>query len=259
MSEKTPLLSVDGVSLEFGGLRALNSVSCEVATASVVGIIGPNGAGKTSLLNCISGFYRPQHGKIRLGDTDILGLSPVTLARLGIARTFQGVQLIGEATVLDNVLLGRHVVGRTSVISGMLYIGRARAKELSHLQFAESVLDRIGIRHLSRTRVSDLPFGVQRLVEIARAMAMEPRVLLLDEPTSGMNRSERDAIGKVIRQLREQEDVTEVIVEHDVRFISDICDRVVVLNFGQKIAEGDPAEVLADSRVVEAYVGTGLL
>jgi branched-chain amino acid transport system ATP-binding protein len=245
---------VSDLSLAFGGLQALNHVSLEVPRGHVVGVIGPNGAGKTSLLNCMSGYYRAQNGSIQMAGRDVRHLRPAAIARLGVARTFQAVQLIPDASVIENVLVGRHTRMRVNLLLAMLYVGPAMAAERRERARVEALLAELGIADLRDHEVSTLPYGQLRRVEIARALAAEANVLLLDEPTSGMNHSERAKIGSIIHAMRDQ-GLTQLIVEHDVRFISTVCDSVVVLNFGTVIAQGKPADVLSDEKVTEAYLG----
>lgn len=245
---------VSDLSLAFGGLQALNQVSLEVPRGHVVGVIGPNGAGKTSLLNCMSGYYRAQSGSIQMEGRDVMRMRPAAIARLGVARTFQAVQLIPDASVTENVLVGRHTRMRANLLLAMLYVGPAKAAERRERAHVEALLAELGIADLRDHEVSTLPYGQLRRVEIARALAAEANVLLLDEPTSGMNHAERAKIGSIIHAMRDQ-GLTQLIVEHDVRFISKVCDSVVVLNFGTVIAQGKPADVLSDEKVTEAYLG----
>jgi branched-chain amino acid transport system ATP-binding protein len=248
-------IAVSDLSLAFSGLQVLDHVSLEIPRGHVVGVIGPNGAGKTSLLNCMSGYYRAQSGSIQMVGRDVRRMSPAAIARLGVARTFQAVQLIPDASVIENVLVGRHTRMRRNLLLAMLYLGPAMAAERRERVRVEALLAQLGIADLRDHEVSTLPYGQLRRVEIARALATEANILLLDEPTSGMNHLERAKIGSIIHAMRDQ-GLTQLIVEHDVRFISEVCDSVVVLNFGTVIARGKPADALSDERVVEAYLGT---
>jgi branched-chain amino acid transport system ATP-binding protein len=252
-----PLLEIRDVTLRFKGLVALNRVSVEVRPGRVTGIIGPNGAGKSSLLNCVNNFYRPQEGSIVFdGGTDLGRLRPYEIARLGVARTFQGLEVIRAATVIDNILLGRHVHMRRGVLWASLFSGPSRAEEIDHRRRAEEVMAFLEIGKLRHARVGQLAYGRQKLVSIGRAIAMEPKVLLLDEPTAGLSFQEKAEVARLILRLRSEMGLTQVLIEHDVRLIGELCDHVYVLDFGNVIAEGPPAEVLTDQRVIEAYLGT---
>lgn len=257
MTARDAILGIDDVSLRFGGLQALDRVSIDVPRGSIIGIIGPNGAGKTSLLNCVSGAYRPQAGRIVFEGRELLGRRPWDIAAAGISRTFQSVQIVPAISVLDNVLIGRHIRQRRNLFAALLYWGLGSRVERAQCAFADEVLEQLGIAGLRDREASTLPYGQQRLVEIARALASEPRLLFLDEPTSGMNHSERADVAGVVQSLRRDQGLTQVIVEHDIGFIAELCDHVVVLNFGRIIARGTPQEVLDHPAVIEAYLGTG--
>lgn len=256
MSRGEPCLHIDHVDLWFGGTHALDDLDIEVREGEVFGIIGPNGAGKSSLLNCINGYYRPQAGRVRVGGRDITGMRPHEISRLGVGRTFQNIELSPESTVLQNVMLGRHTHIRTGVIREILYLGPARREEARNRARAEEMLAFLGLARLRHHPVSDLPYGQQKLVELARALAMEPTVLLLDEPTAGMTAGERADVAAQIRRLQQETGITQVLIEHDAGFIRELCDRVVVLDFGSIIALGPPEQVMDDPAVVEAYLGT---
>lgn len=251
----THQIVVDGVDLWFGGTHALSDVSFTAEPGHVFGIMGPNGAGKSSILNVLNGFYRPSSGSVRFGGDELVGMPPHRIARLGIARTFQTVELSLDQTVLDNLLLGRHVHNRVSVVEAALYLGRRH--EAHQREQVERVLEFLEMEHLRKRVVGTLPYGQQKLVEIGRALASEPEVLLLDEPTAGMNRAEKEDVARFIVRARSELGITQVLIEHDVRFMADLSDRLLVLDFGTQIAEGRPAEVLALPEVIEAYVGTG--
>jgi len=252
-----PLLKVSNVTLRFKGLVALNQVSLDVLKGQVVGIIGPNGAGKSSLLNCVNNFYRPQEGGLEFEGRDLRRLKPYQIARLGIARTFQGLEVIRAATVIDNVLLGRHIHMKRGVLSASLFYGPSRWEEIEHRRKAEEVMAFLEIGKLRSTNVGQLSYGQQKLVSIGRAIAMEPKLLLLDEPTAGLNFSEKGEVARLILRMKSEMGLTQVLIEHDVRLIGELCDYVFVLDFGNVIAQGPPQEVLQNSRVVEAYLGTG--
>jgi branched-chain amino acid transport system ATP-binding protein len=255
--EAQDVLSVDGVSLAFGGVRALSGVNLAVRRGSITGIIGPNGAGKTSLLNCIAGFYRPQQGRIRFEGADIGRVAPDRRAAMGIARTFQNIALFEGMTVLDNIKLGAHAHLSTGVLSALLYSRRARRDEMALRDEVEKdIIDFLEIEHLRRRTVGSLSYGLQKRVELARALAMRPKVLLLDEPIAGMNEEETEDMARFILDIQEERGVTIVLIEHDMGVVMDLCERITVLSSGQTIAEGTPAEIQADHEVVRAYLGT---
>jgi ABC-type branched-subunit amino acid transport system ATPase component len=248
-------LEVRDVSLRFGGIHALSEVSVSVQPGEIFGIIGPNGAGKTTLLNVMSGIYRPDSGSVFLNGVDATGKSLHRVARYGVARTFQQPSLLTSETVWTNVLLGRQLHLRRGVISNMIYWGGTRREERSHGMIAENALAMTGISHLKNRVVSSLPHGALRLVELARAMVMESKVLLLDEPASGMTLEERQEIASVLQRIRAEVGTAQVLIEHNVNFVSSLCDRILVLNFGQVIARGIPDEVLADPQVSLVFLG----
>jgi branched-chain amino acid transport system ATP-binding protein len=246
-----------GLKLAFGGVVALQGVSISAAANTTVGIIGPNGAGKTSLLNCLNGFYRPQSGTVKVNGHVVTGIAPHRIARLGVARTFQAMELVPEATVLENILLGCHIHGRTGVISGFLYWGRTLKEEIRLREIAEGVIEFLEIERLRYRLVGDLSAGQQKLIGLARALAAQPKILLLDEPSAGMNREERLDVARFILRIKYERPTTQVLIEHDLRFVRDLCDYVYVLNFGTLIAEGRPEEVFRDQAVIDAYTGSG--
>lgn len=251
-----PILSVDAMSLSFGGLKALSGVTFDVAPGSITAVIGPNGAGKTSLFNCISGFYHPSEGAIRFEGQDISRTHPPERARLGLARTFQNIALFRGMTVLDNIKLGRHAHMKTSLLEALVYWGRAQREEMElRAEIEEKVIDLLEINHIRNQPVATLPYGLRKRVELARALAMRPKVLMLDEPVAGMNREETEDMARFILDVKEEWGVTILMVEHDMGMVMDISDHVVVLNFGQVIARGRPAEVTANPDVIRAYLG----
>ena len=253
-----PALEVAGVSLSFGGLKALSDVSFAVRPGTITSVIGPNGAGKTSLFNAISGFYRPERGSVRLFGESIDRLPAPRRAALGLARTFQNIALFRGMTVLDNIKLGRHAHLRTNLLDALFFLGRARREETElRAEIEERVIDLLEIDHIRHAPVAALPYGLRKRVELARALAMRPRILMLDEPVAGMNREETEDMARFILDVRAEWDVTVLMVEHDMGMVMDISDHVVVLNFGQVIAAGGPAEVQNDPQVIAAYLGSG--
>jgi branched-chain amino acid transport system ATP-binding protein len=248
-------LSVKGVSKRFGGVTAVESVSVEVPKGRIMSVIGPNGAGKTSLLNMISGFYKPDTGSISLGAVDITASRPSEIAERGIARTFQNIALFSGLTVLDNLMLGRHVRMKSGVLSSFLYWGPTQREEIVHREACEEIIDFLKLQDLRKVPTSALAYGLRKRVELGRALALEPSVLLLDEPMGGMNQDEKEDMARYILDVNQERGVTVVLIEHDMGVVMDISDRVCVLDRGRKIAEGTPAEVQASPAVIAAYLG----
>jgi len=249
------LLEVAGVTVRFGALVALNDVSLDVRSGEVLAIIGPNGAGKTSLINVISGFYQPSQGRIRFKGRDRTSLRPPDVAALGIARTFQNVALFKGMTVLDNIMTGRLLKMRGSFLLEALYWGPAQRQELEHRAFVERIIDFLEIQAIRKTPAGRLPYGLQKRVELARALAAEPELLLLDEPMAGMNVEEKEDMCRFILDVNGEFGTTIVLIEHDMSVVMDISDRVVVLDYGRKIADGPPDLVRTDAAVIDAYLG----
>ncbi|WP_376788491.1 ABC transporter ATP-binding protein [Thermoflexus sp.] len=253
-------LQVRDVTLHFGGVTALANVSLDVYEGEILAIIGPNGAGKTSLLNCISGLYRPQKGSIRFIDREgrsheLTRMRPHQIARLGIARTFQNIELFRRMTVLDNLMLGRHVHMRGNVFTCAFYWGRQQKEEIAHRERVEEIIDFLEIEPIRYKVVGALPYGLQKRVELGRALALDPEILLLDEPMAGMNVEEKEDMARFILDINEERGITVVLIEHDMGVVMDISDRVVALDFGRVIAEGSPDEVRSNELVIKAYLG----
>ncbi len=252
-------LRIENVLLSFGGVAALTSINLEVRQSEILAIIGPNGAGKTSLLNCISGLYKPQRGRIILNDGqeehNLVKLRPHQIARLGIARSFQNIELFRHMTVLDNLMAGCHIHMKSGLLSCLIYWGPAQREQIAYREFIEDIIDLLEIESIRDKKVGTLAYGLQKRVELGRALAMKPALLLLDEPMAGMNAEEKEDMARFILDINEEHGVTIVLIEHDMGVVMDISDRVAVLNFGQKIAEGTPDEVRSNPLVIQAYLG----
>ena len=249
-------LEVNDLHLSFGGLAALSGVSLSVEPGEIFAIIGPNGAGKTCILNCVCRFYQPEKGRIAFEEKDISTLAPHKVSQLGIARTFQNIELFQGMTVLDNIKLGAHVHMRSGFLAGGFYWGKACREEMQlRKEIEEKIIDLLEIQAIRKKIVGTLPYGLQKRVELARALAMRPRILLLDEPMAGMNLEETEDMARFILDINQERDVTIVLIEHDMGVVMDISDRVYVLDFGTKIAEGSPEEIQHNEHVINAYLG----
>lgn len=251
----TALLEVEGLSIAFGGVSAVSNVDLAVGEGDICSVIGPNGAGKTTLFNLISGVLRPSAGRIRFLGRDITGMKPWKFAQIGIARTFQNLALFSHGTVIENILVGRHIHMRSTALESAFFLGRARREEVAARRKAEEIVDFLEIEEVRNMPVGALSYGLQKRVELGRALACEPKLLLLDEIVAGMNREETEDIARFVLDIREELGIPILMVEHDMQLVMDISDHIHVLNFGRKIAEGTPAEIKANPHVINAYLG----
>ena len=250
-------LHVDNVSLNFGGIKALQDVDFQVEAGEIFAVIGPNGAGKTSLINSINGFYKPQRGRIIFDGRDMSHIPPYKRAALGISRTFQNIALYTNATVLDNLMAARHIHMKSNMLTGALFWGPAQREEIAHRRLVEEIIDFLELEHIRKSVVGTLSYGLRKRVELGRALALEPSLLLLDEPMAGMNIEEKEDMARYILDIHELQGTTIMLIEHDIGLVMDISHHIAVIDFGRKIGEGSPAEISQNEAVIAAYLGAG--
>ena len=255
MTSRSTVLRVQEINLVFGGIQALNNISFDVQAGDIYSIIGPNGAGKTSLLNCINNFYHPERGKIIFNGQNLIRLPPYKIAKLGVARTFQNTALYTGLSTLDNLMAARHIHMHSGMLKSILYWGPAQREDLRHRKVVEEIIDFLEIAHIRKSIVGALPHGLRKRVELGRALALEPELLLLDEPMTGMNQEEKEDMARFILDINERQGTTILLIEHDMGVVMDIVDQIVVLDFGVKIAEGIPDEIRHNEAVINAYLG----
>lgn len=249
------ILEIEKMSLQFGGVKALDNVSFHIVKGEIFSLIGPNGAGKTSMLNCISGLYQPTTGSIRYKGKEIVNMKPYNRTKLGIARAFQNIALFAHMSVLDNLKLGRHTLMRSGPLSGGLYVGKASKEEIKHRKKVEEVIEFLELQDIRHTPVGTLPYGLQKRVEVGRALALGPELILLDEPMAGMNNSEKDLMARFILDMHEVMDTTVVLIEHDLGIVMNLSDHIAVLDFGKCIGFGTPDDIQKNPDVIKAYIG----
>ena len=254
-SRGAPVLTADGLYMAFGGIVALNDVTIEIRPNELVAVIGPNGAGKTSLMNCLGGFYKPQRGRIRFCGEDLTGRREHVIARAGLARTFQGTHAFPGLTVVENIMVGRHIHMRSTIMQSFVHVGWAAGEETRHREVAEEIIELLEIESIRHRPVGTLGYGLRKRVDLGRALAQEPKVLLMDEPMAGMNTEEKEDLARFILDVREARGIPVVLVEHDMGVVMDLADRIYVLDFGKLIAEGPPTAIQSDPAVIKAYLG----